>query len=404
MKKKTKTMDDTEAARMCEVDVQAFLNEMKGKLALTSEDNKAAKARVRAIKLDSETQKILEPALEIVVQAAIWDSRNELKRMWIQGRFMQVAENVFSYRRVKGGITGGIRGVLKALGWSKSQAYRAKDLVETFEDGLLAMPTGISAAKLLALIEKQKQEKKRGKIFDPVTWLDDHKHAVRDSKNCDAVKEMLGIAKEKKSPKTKTVETHVEAGSDLEEITVANISARVKRSDETGLTDVVLKSLSDTQVDGLKRWLNAQEYLEDATQSVPRWDTLDAEPVQQEPNEDEVPDTFKYLLGRVTAKTGEDWAGENPPWKIWNLFGWTNDVIDAAMDNWDELELEEKKPELPDLEYILEYSADVVKAAKKIILETGSKTTNGAQTDEQYPVWEARSCKSSNVIINAHGA
>ena len=80
---------------------------------------------------------------------------------------------------------------------------------------------------------------------------------------------MLGIVKEKKSPKTKTVETHVEAGSDLEEITVANISARVKRSDETGLTDVVLKSLSDTQVDGLKRWLNAQEYLEDATQSVP---------------------------------------------------------------------------------------------------------------------------------------
>src|SRR5271157_351005 len=118
MKKKTKTMDDTEAARMCEVDVQAFLNEMKGKLALTLEDNKAAKARVSAIKIDPETQKILEPALEIVAQAEIWGSRNELKRMWIQGRFMQVAENIFSYRRVKGGITGGIRGVLKALGWS----------------------------------------------------------------------------------------------------------------------------------------------------------------------------------------------------------------------------------------------------------------------------------------------
>ena len=168
MKKKTKTMDDTEAARMCEVDVQAFLNEMKGKLALTSEDNKAAKARVSAMKLnDPGTQKILEPILEIVVQADNWESKNELKTTWVRGRFMQVAENVFTYRRVQGGVNGGIRGILKALGWSRSRAYRAKDLVETFEDGLLEMPPGINAAKLLALIEKQKQEKKRGRFLIP---------------------------------------------------------------------------------------------------------------------------------------------------------------------------------------------------------------------------------------------
>jgi len=400
MKKKTKTMDDTEAARMCEVDVQAFLNEMKGKLALTLEDNKAAKARVSAIKIDSETQKILEPVLEIVVQADIWDSRNELKRMWIQGRFMQVAENIFSYRRVKGGITGGIRGVLKALGWSKSQAYRAKDLVETFEDALLEMPPEINAAKLLALIEKQKYEKKLGKSFDPVSWLDEHNDDLRAANSVEAVQEILGTVKEKKIPKPKPVETEVEPDPSMEEITVANITAKVKRSAD-GLTDVVLKSLSDTQVDGLKRWLKAQENLEDATQSVPARDTLD-ESVQQEPNEDEVPDTFKYLLGRVTAKTGQ-WAEEPPSSTVWNLFGWTNDVIDVAIDNWAELELEEKKPQEPDMDFILEYSGDVVKAAKKIILENRSKTTNGAQTHDQYPVWEARSPKSRNVI-NAHSA
>jgi hypothetical protein len=198
---KNTMIDAAEAARMCEVDVRGFLTAMTGKLTLTSEETKAAQAKLLAVKLDNpEIQEVLQPVLEIAVQAGIWESKNELKAIWIKGSFMQVAENVFTYRRVKGGVKGGIRGVLKALGWSKTQAYKAKELVETFEDRLLEMPTGINAAKLIELLQRQKIDKKQGKVFDPAEWLEKHESEVRDAKSSDALREILGTVKKKALP------------------------------------------------------------------------------------------------------------------------------------------------------------------------------------------------------------
>ena len=94
----------------------------------------------------------------------------------------------------------------------------------------------------------------------------------------------------------------------MEEINVANISAKVKRREESGLTDVSLKSLNDTQVEGLKRWLNAQDFLKD-----------------------EVTESYMFLVNRVADKTGRAYGGENPNWEIWKTFGWTKELIDAAI-------------------------------------------------------------------------
>ena len=137
-------------------------------------------------------------------------------------------KGIFKYTRVKGGLTGGIRGILKALNWGKTQAYMAKELVETFGDDLLKMPVGITAAKLMELLEKRKQDKKNGVVFNPIAWLDEHKQALQEAQDSRAVKELLGIVKEKKSPKPKSVETEKQPDPSVEVITVLNIVAKFK--------------------------------------------------------------------------------------------------------------------------------------------------------------------------------
>jgi hypothetical protein len=326
-----------------EADLQQFLYTVKGTMVLTPEEKKGAKTKSDSLKFDDPSvQKRLQPVLEIAIQSNFWKAKTDLKATWITGSVMRLAEGIFKYTRVKGGVTGGIRGILKALNWGKSQAYRAKELSEVFGDDLVKMPVGITAAKLAELLERRKRDKKHGKVFDPIAWLDEHKEALRDAKSADAVKELLGTVKEKTTPKPKSVETEENPDQRVEVITVLNIVAKIKPCEQAGLNDVVLKSVSDTQVEGLKNWLKAQRMLGEEGESVRRPDTFGADPDRQSPTENEVPDSFKHLLDRVCAKTGRKWTGESPSSDIWNLFGWTDQLIDTAIDRWDELELEEK--------------------------------------------------------------
>jgi hypothetical protein len=84
--------------------------------------------------------------------------------------------------------------------------------------------------------------------------------------------------KEKKTPKPKSVETEKEPDPSVEVITVLNIVAKFKPCEEPGLNDVVLKSVSDTQMEGLKNWLKAQQMLADEDESVRSPDTLEKQP------------------------------------------------------------------------------------------------------------------------------
>ena len=193
---------------MCQTDVNNFLQDVRDKLPLSVEQKSAAKAKLKTIKLDDpEIQKILQDSLEIVIQADIWESTNELKAAYIKGYFMGVAENIFRYRRVKGGTKGGIRGLCEALGWGKSQAYRAKKFFEIFDDALLTMSPGISAAKLQVLVDKQGKAKKNGEIFNPEEWLEKHKDELEQAKTAGDVEEMVGTVKAKENSEAENCET-----------------------------------------------------------------------------------------------------------------------------------------------------------------------------------------------------
>lgn len=258
-----------------EADLQQFLKAAKGTMVLTSEEKKGAMAKSDSLKFDQSVQEQLQPILEVAIQSNFWKAKSDLKATWLTGSVMRLAEGIFKYTRVKGGLTGGIRGILKALNWGKTQAYVAKELVETFGDDLLKMPVGITAAKLVELLERRKQDKKHGEIFDPKAWLNEHKQALQEAQDSRAVKELLGIVKEKKSPKPKSVETEQQPDPSVEVITVLNIEAKFKRYEEAGLNDVVLKSVSDTQVERLKNWLKGQQMLAEEDESFRSPDTLD---------------------------------------------------------------------------------------------------------------------------------
>ena len=260
-----------EVARNCQETVDHFLAKIgwRKKEPQTYEEGQAVKAKLAGIRLaDPETQTVLEPLLKIVIQIDVSESKDQRTVQWIKGMFMQAAEQIFSYRRVKGGVRGGVRGVLEALGWGKTQAYRAKDLVETFGDWLLTMPVEISVNKLLELIERRTQDKKKGRFFDPVAWLEENKDALREARSSDAIKKLVGTEKEKRPPKPKAVETEVAPDPSFEEFVVANISAKIKHFDQTNLNDVMLKNLSDAQLHGLKRWLDAQGVFDDDSDGV----------------------------------------------------------------------------------------------------------------------------------------
>jgi hypothetical protein len=261
-----------------EADLQQFVKAVKGTMVLTPEEKKGAKAISDSLKFDQSVQEQLQPIVEIAIQSNFWKAKSDLKATWIQGSVMRLAEGIFKYTRVKGGLTGGIRGILKALNWGKTQAYVAKELSETFGDDLLKMPVGITAAKLAELLERRKQDKKHGEIFNPKSWLDQNRQAFQDAQDSRAVKELLGIVKEKKTPKPKSVETEENPDPTVEVITVLNIVAKFKPCEEVGLNDVVLKCVSDTQVAGLKNWLKAQQMLGEEDESVRRPDTLEKEP------------------------------------------------------------------------------------------------------------------------------
>lgn len=293
-----------------EADLQQFLKAVKGTMVLTPEEKKGAKAKSDSLKFDQSVQEQLQPILEVAIQSNFWKAKTDLKSTWITGSVMRLAEGIFKYTRVKGGLTGGIRGILKAMNWGKTQAYLAKELVETFGgDDLLKMPTGITLAKLAALLERRKQEKKHGNIFNPKVWLNENKQALQEAQDSRAVKELLGIVNEKKTPKPKCVETEQQPDPSVEVITVLNIVAKFKPCEEVGFNDVVLKSVSDTQVENLKNWLKAQRMVAEEAESVRSPDTLDevasGYPVWDDAVEGVVEDTGDIDLSDVYGDESE---------------------------------------------------------------------------------------------------